>query len=341
MTTMRLTRLALISVLLPASGGCEGFFQPEPGADPEAVFEHLWSDYSRNFANFEDRGVDWNQLYKELRPRVGASTGENDLFLVLTDLLRPLNDSHVSLTAPQRPVFFANEHDRARTGWDGFNLKLVRSSYLEPDHRASPHGAWVYGKVRGHAVGYFFIGEINGDFSHFHRFLDEYPALDGYIIDLRQNRGGNHTHAFSALGRLTDRTRFVFQSRTRNGPETQDFTPWHPWYLNPARPTMAQPIVVLTDRRTASAAERAVMALRTLPQTIVMGDTTNGSISTKIARELANGWYYSLTPQQVRMFDGASYEGRGLAPDTVIINLPSDVREGVDQLLEAAIRRIP
>jgi carboxyl-terminal processing protease len=97
---------------------------------------------------------------------------------------------------------------------------------------------------------------------------------------------------------------------------------------------------VLTDRRTPSAAERAVMALRTLPQVTVMGDTTNGSLSTKIPRELANGWYYSLTPQQVEMFDGRSYEGRGLAPDVVVRNDPLEVRAGSDRLLEAAIERL-
>jgi carboxyl-terminal processing protease len=326
------------TVLLAAA--CDGVFVPEPSSDPEAVFENLWTTFDREFANFAERGIDWSALYAEHRPRVTRTTTDAELFQVLSDLLRPLDDSHVSLSGPNQPVFLANRHDRERTGRDRFDIGVVRSRYLEPDHRAGRSDFYVYGRLRGQQIGYFYVRNVDAEFANFARLLDEYPGMAGYIVDLRQNGGGNHTYAFASLGRLTDRTRYVFRSRTRSGPGPSDYTPWHEWHLRPSGSHVDRPVVVLTDRRTPSAAERTVMALRTLPNVAVMGDTTNGSISTKIARELANGWYYSLTPQQVEMFDGRSYEGRGLAPDVVLRNEAAEVRAGVDRLLEAAIDRL-
>jgi carboxyl-terminal processing protease len=335
----RLLKIQLAALVILAAA-CDGIFVPEPPKDPEAVFENLWTTFAQEFANFADRGVDWDALYAEHRPRVTRSTSDAELFQVLSDLLRPLNDSHVGLTAPNQQVFLSNEHDRALTGRDRFDIRVVRDRYLEPGHRTGRHDAYLYGKLRDQPIGYFYVRQIDGEFTNFHRLLDEYPNLTGYIIDLRQNGGGNHTHAFAGLGRLTNQTRYVFRSRTKNGTGVNDYTLWHEWHLQPVGRHVDKPVVVLTDRRTPSAAERAVMALRTLPRVTVMGDTTNGSISTKIARELANGWYYSLTPQQVEMFVGLSYEGRGLAPDVVIRNELEDVRSGIDLVLEAAIERL-
>jgi carboxyl-terminal processing protease len=333
----RIKTISVAATLLLVPAGCDSIFLPEPAADPEAVFENLWTTFDQEFANFADRGVDWNAMYARHRPRVGPTTTDAELFQVLSDLMLPLNDSHVSLTAPNQQTFLSNEHDRARTGSEVFRIDLIRDRYLEPGFGAGHHDAYVYGRIRGQAIGYFYVRAIDAEFQKLERLLDEHPELGGYIIDLRQNRGGNHTFAFTSLGRFTDQTRYVFRSRTKNGPGPNDYTPWHEWHLRPTGRHVDKPIVVLTDRRTPSAAERAVMALRTLPRVTVMGDTTNGSISTKIARELSNGWYYSLTPQQVEMFDGRSYEGRGLAPDLVVRNDVAEIRAGVDRLMEAAI----
>jgi carboxyl-terminal processing protease len=94
---------------------------------------------------------------------------------------------------------------------------------------------------------------------------------------------------------------------------------------------------VLTDRYTISAGERSVMAFKTLPNVTLMGDTTNGAHGTMIGRELANGWFYSLVPQKVELFDGKSYEGIGLAPDIPVKNQLSEIESGTDKILQTAI----
>ncbi|MEX0985872.1 MAG: S41 family peptidase [Bacteroidales bacterium] len=178
------------------------------------------------------------------------------------------------------------------------------------------------------------------NFFHFNDFLEKYTDADGYIVDLRHNKGGNFTYCFSEMGKLTDRERFVFRSKTKNGKGTNDYTPWKEWYIEPSGEYINKPIVVLTDRFTISAGERVVMAFNTLPNVVTMGDTTNGAHGTMIGRELANGWYYTLVPQKVELYDGKSYEGIGLVPDVVVRNDISEISSGIDRTLQAAINEL-
>jgi carboxyl-terminal processing protease len=335
----KVTKLFSIACVVLATA-CDNAFVPQPSSDAEAVFENLWKTFDQEYAGFGERRVDWQALYVRYRPRVNGSTSDAELFQILSSLLAHLDDGHVSLTAPNQPVFLSNRVLRERVDRELFDLSVIRERYLE-ERRGGNGSGYLYGKIRGKPIGYIHFSQIDASFSMLPRMLDEYPGMAGYIVDLRRNGGGNHTFAFSNMGRLTDRERHVFRSRTKNGPGPDDFTSWYSWNLNPTAGYVDRPIVVLTDRYTPSAAERTVMAFRTLPNAIVVGDTTNGAIGTKIPRELANGWYYSLTPQQVVMFDGRSYEGRGIPPDVAVRNDAEEMRAGIDRVLERAIELLP
>ncbi len=158
-----------------------------------------------------------------------------------------------------------------------------------------------------------------------------------HIVDLRHNLGGDFTYCFTEIGRLTDQSRYVFRSKTKNGPGPDDYTDWYEWYIHPEGEYIDKPIVVLIDRYTISAGERAVMAFATLPNVTLMGDTTSGAHGTMIGKELANGWFYSLVPQKVEGYDGVSYEGIGLAPDVYLKNTIDQVNMGIDMTLQSAI----
>jgi hypothetical protein len=58
-----------------------------------------------------DLGLDYHYL---LGRRLGVGASYRFAFL-RDEQPRPLNDSHVSLSAPNQQVFLSNEHDRART----------------------------------------------------------------------------------------------------------------------------------------------------------------------------------------------------------------------------------
>ena len=142
-------------------------------------------------------------------------------------------------------------------------------------------------------MAYIYFDYVAENFFKLNDFLNEYDNVSGYIINMRHNQGGDFTYCFSEIGKLTDQTRYVFRSKTKNGEGINEYTDWHAWYIQPKGEYINEPIVVLTDRYTISAGERSVMAFKTLPNVTTMGDTTNGAHGTMIGRELANGWFYS------------------------------------------------
>lgn len=315
---------------------CEETFVKPPESNPEAVFENVWKTFDEEYAPFEERGVDWNEAYNDFRPQVNANTTDDELFGVLTQMLQLFDDGHINLTTPNRQIFYSNKIKNELIDDDLFNKDVIKT-YLEPGFKVGDEESYLYGKVKNESVAYIYFDYVGDNFFVLNDFLNQYNNLNGVIIDLRHNQGGDFTYCFSEIGRLTNQTRYVFKSKTKNGKSRNDFTDWTEWYINPKGEYFNKPLVVLTDRYTISAGERAVMAFMTLPNVTVVGDTTNGAQGTMIGRELANGWFYSLVTQKVELFDGQSYEGKGLAPEVFIKNLSSEVNLGIDKTLQYAI----
>lgn len=314
------------------------FIEP-PKNNPEALFENIWQTFNEEYAPFDERNVDWQQAYNMFRPQVNMNTTDDELFTIISEMLKLFDDGHISLTAPNRQVFYSNRIRRELIDDNLFN-KTVIKSYLETDLKVGVEESYIYGKIQGKNIAYIFFDYVGDNFFVLNEFLNKYNNVNGYIIDLRHNQGGDFTYCFSEIGRLTNQTRYVFKSKTKNGKGKNDYTEWKEWYIKPKGNYVNKPIIVLTDRYTISAGERSVMAFKTLPNVTVIGDTTNGAHGTMIGRELANGWYYSLVPQKVEMFDGKTYEGIGLAPDFYIKNQIIDINQGIDKTLEYAIDKL-
>lgn len=330
-------QIVLLSLFAALFIGCDAFLEPEPKNTPEAIFENLAETFRTSYGPFEERQIEWATLYATYRPRVTAATSPDELYVIITEMLRHLDDGHVQLTTPGRPVFNANYLRDNKIDDDLFNLDVIRNRYLTAGYRQLPDNGYVMGRIQNRNIGYIHFRYVSTNFSILRDFLRDNEGADGIIIDLRHNEGGDFTYCFSEMGRLTDRTREVFSSRTKNGPGPQDFTPWFTWRIQPSGSRFTRPIVVLTDRYTISAGERTAMAFRCLPQVTTIGEATCGALSTMIGRELANGWYYTLATQHTRFADGKSYEGVGLPPDVQVKNTREELSQGLDRVLQTAI----
>lgn len=323
--------------MLPLVACKKLLFDPEPKNNPEALFENLWTTFKNDYAPFEERGVDWDAQYQIYRPMVNSSTTEAELILVFKSLLRTLNDGHVSLTTPNSDVYYSNIIIDEKIDNDLFNLGIVKSNYLNNQFHENGYGLNTYGLIGN--VGYWHIDAIGQNMLEIDEILDYFSDADGLIVDMRHNQGGNFTYAFSEFGRFTDQDRLVFSSKTKNGKGADDYTDWYEWSIHPKGSYFDKNIVLITDRYTISAGERTVMAFKTLPNVIHIGDTTNGAFATKVSKELANGWYYSLVTQKILFRDGVSYEGIGMAPDIYIKNTSLEMNNGQDKTLEEALSK--
>ncbi len=311
-----------------------GCFSPEPSSGPESVLAAAWEEMDHTYGNFELRDVDWDAAWDTWSPIVGPDTTDDDLWEALTGMLAPTDDGHVQLIAPGRDLWFANTVYREGIGEDRFDLAVIRDGYLSAV--AEEEGA-LWGTLAD-GTPYVHFAFVASNARAMQDVLDAHPDARDLVVDLRHNAGGDFTWAFQAWDVLTDEARPVFRSRTRNGPDRDAFTDWETWSFEPGGDHRAVRVVLLTDRRTISAGERAARALQALPDTVTLGERTNGSFATMIGRELPNRWGLALPVQEVREpFGEASWEGVGAPVDEWIENDPDDVAAGVDAVLDRAL----
>jgi hypothetical protein len=329
-----LTSLAILTL-----SSCEKmFFEPEPENHPEALFEDLWNTFNTDYASFGVRGVNWQEVYDNYRPLVTSESSDEELAEIFRQVLRILDDGHVSLIVPNQEIFRSNKIYDEQIGLELFDLELIKTDYMNNEYKGGGENWNTYGWIGD--IGYLHISGFRDNVLEFNEIIDYFEAAKGLVFDLRANGGGDFTYAMTEFGRLTDEERFIFRSRTKTGTGESEYTEWYDWSLSPSGSYFEKPIVLLTDRLTISAGERAVMVLKSLPNVTHLGDTTNGAFATKLGKELANGWDYSLVSQQLEYRDGVDYEGTGMPPDIYMKNTLDEINQGQDKTLEEALKLI-
>jgi len=132
-------------------------------------------------------------------------------------------------------------------------------------------------------VGYIWIGSLNyrAVLETFDQELDKLLDTRALIIDLRSNRGGNRGPLEGVLSRFATglRTYATAQVRIPRFLPIGDSTWWLPFrgYVCGRQPVYRQPVVVLVDRSTLSAAEILAFALRDLCGATLVGECTGGA----------------------------------------------------------------
>ena len=128
---MKTIDIVVAIAVLILLAGCEKMsFEEEPRNNPEALFEDLWNTFRTDYAGFEVREVDWQLQYDTFRPMVEESTSDEELISVFKQLLRTLDDGHVSLSVPDEEVFSSNLIYDQGIGSELFALDLIKSQYI-------------------------------------------------------------------------------------------------------------------------------------------------------------------------------------------------------------------
>ena len=174
-------------------------------------------------------------------------------------------------------------------------------------------------------VGYIHIPDMMPPgFAEFHRsFLVEHH-LDGLIVDVRGNRGGN----VSAL--LLQKL-----ARRRIG---YSFTRWGPPQPYPHE-SPAGPLVALTNEMAGSDGDIFSHAFKLMRLGPLVGKRTwGGVIGIRPRHRLADGTI-TTQPEFSHFFDDVGWrlENYGTDPDIEVDNAPHDYRDGRDRQLERAI----
>ncbi len=309
-------------------------------SEPERNFEHLWQTFDRNYALFGAKKVDWDALYAVYRPRVTATTTDDELFEVMASLLGHLNDNHVWLRGAERTF---QSGILGEMEMEDFSLGVIKESYLGGEFEQRVGAVFTYGWL-SETIGYFHFrnfGSLARSTAAIDEIIDVFRDARGIVVDVRANGGGDDRVGKAIADRFADRKRLYMTTRIRNGPDHDDFTAPKYWYAEPRGPhQFTGPVILLTHRYSISAAENFALAMRVLPNVTVVGDATSGVFADVYGDALPNGWRFSVSFKLFQDPTEFCWEGIGVPADLRQTNSKADVDAGRDRVIELAMALI-
>ncbi len=335
---------------------------PTPNT-PEDNFEVFARTWSENYISFDLKKSDWAKVVETNRPKVTSKTTGSDLFDVLEGMIKPFNDTHTYISAPDlkrefrtmRPGtdhLFKNGYMEFRKKGVPALLAVIDRAYLRDQLRKWCNDQIQFGHLDNN-TGYLRILSFSG-FSKERGFAAGLKALEealdaifsdttlrGLVIDVRINFGGSDPYGLAIASRLANREYLAYTKVARADPVDRDkWTPGDPSVIHPSsRPGFRGPVVELIGPLTISAGETFTQALmgRT-PHITRIGGNTQGVFSDVLGRRLPNGWRFGLPNEVFRTPEGTAFDGIGITPDLAVpVFADDDVAAGKDPAMAKAL----
>lgn len=167
--------------------------------------------------------------------------------------------------------------------------------------------------------------------------VDAYRELDGIVIDLRGNPGGLAAMVMGVAGHFFDDRVQLGTFRTR--------TTTLRYVANPRRVSaagervqpFAGPVAVLVDGMSGSASEVFAGGVQSVGRVRVFGERSAGAVLPARMDRLPNGDVLYHAFAEFVTADGTALEGRGVIPDHAVSVTRSDLIDGRDPVLDAAL----
>lgn len=338
-----LKAIPLLGLLLAILGGAFSCVDDnEQINDPISNFESLWKTIDEHYCFFEQKGIDWDSVYRKYRPMVKDETNFVELYSICAAMLDELKDGHVNLVSTFNTSYY-------RKWWtdypQDFRLRTIEENYLDFNYLTTNGISY---KVIADTVGYMYypsfsynIGEVNLDYI-----LAFLHNTKGLIIDIRDNGGGNLTNIKTIVSRLIEKRVKGGQIQHKTGPGHNDFSePYEYWYepCDTSRhiPYLNRPVAVLTNRSCYSAANDFVSVMKTLPNVEIIGARTGGGGGLPFNSEMPIGWGVRFSACPLSSPGGEITEfGIDPSPGCDIHSPDSLLIQGIDPILDFAIARI-
>jgi C-terminal peptidase prc len=180
-------------------------------------------------------------------------------------------------------------------------------------------------------IGYLRVPDFGGDadvnIQEGIRLLEEDGPLDGLVVDVRHNPGGN-----------ADRSIAIFTTGVFGevGPLREGATQTIYRIRGPVRWNETTPVAVLTDGSSHSAAEYFSTAMQQSGRALIVGQPTAGNTEGITGFSLPDGSLIRLAVSTLQLPDESTLEGTGVIPDISVPLGLWGLREIPDLQLQAA-----
>lgn len=330
---MRQTIVILIAILITFFTACEKLMiENDPDNTPENNFELLWTQIDRNYSFFEYKNVNWDSIKHIYRPEIHKDITDRHLFNIMSEMLLELRDGHVNL--------YSGIDNSKNWDWYSDHPVNFNSSLLETNYFKSGMdiiGSFKIGSID--SIGYIYCGSFSEKIQeqNIDVIVEKFQDMKGVIIDVRNNSGGYSVNGTIISSRFADTIRLSSFTLYKTGPGHKDFSKPQPNYIFPkGKKQFLKPVVVLTNRRTFSAANDFVLVMTSLPYVKVIGDITGGGGGTPYDYELLNGWRFRIPRTQTLAPDLFNVE-HGIPPSIYVDMKKQDENNGIDTIIETAI----
>ncbi len=298
-------------------------------------FEMLWKIVDEKYCFFEykkDSIKDWNEVYREYKPKVLRARNDMEIFYVFADMLNELKDGHVNLYSP----FDVSRYDIEGDFPQNFNSNILKKDcYLGKDYKMA--GGLKYKMLDGN-VGYIYYSSFSSGFgeSNLDYVMKYFANTKGIIVDIRNNGGGSVSYVDMLASRFTSREVLVGYWQYKEGKGHSDFSEPKPIYLSPSsRDSYYGKVALLTNRSCFSAANDFTQTMKVLPNVLIFGDKTGGGAGMPVSSELPCGWSLRLSVAPY-MDANMQYTEFGIDPDVKVDMTAEDELQGLDTIIETA-----
>jgi tetratricopeptide (TPR) repeat protein len=261
---------------------------------PDLTYRLAWSFVRRTFLDRDFRGQDW-LAWRDRSPGPAASPGET--CATVAEMLASLRDPYTRLRGVDETAAI---------------YLRARSPDLEKEASGSParSSASVTTRDLGGNLGYIRLTNLSDPSAReaVRKALDKMALRDGLVLDLRGNPGGLSSEADEIAGMLLEPGEDLGREKTRFGEQVQRSPQTRPAFSR-------KPLVILTDRRTGSAAEKLAAGLQGAGRATVVGEETFGKGAGQMSRLLPGGEMVLVTATANLTRQGRALQGRGVVPD--------------------------
>jgi len=340
------------------------FYLNRERGNPKENFEYFFKTFGENYALFEVKNIDWNKLHGYYVKKVDENTTDDELFNIFQEILRKLDDKH-SYIYKFNEIYFSgydlpslNYLDLLsfdfRVPTNDFSLKLIKEKYLKAGYEQSlqiysflpPIGkrnifttGWL-----SNTIAYLHMTEMSNKSEKVHKaindFFEKYGSAQAFVIDIRDNIGGYSVPVKELAERFADKKHLYAISRLRNPDNIYSYQEPENWTIEPSsgKNYSNRPVTLLTNRNTQSAAELFALMMKTLPNVTLIGDTTTGIFADTHTGKLPNGWEYRMSVRKTCDGNDIFLEDIGIKPNNLVENNKKDIDNGMDKVLEYAIK---
>ena len=188
-------------------------------------------------------------------------------------------------------------------------------------------------KALDDSIGYVSMDDITEAWVK--RIADTLHSTKGLILDLREYP--NETSNYKLYAILADKSRPFFKATEANMVNPGQFTFSKPVYTGKGKQAYPGKIAILVNEQSQSHAEFCTMMYRTLPNSIVIGNTTAGADGNVVGIQLPGGVCSYFSGIGIYYPDGTETQRVGIIPDIYVWPTVQGIRDGRYEILEKAL----